>query len=153
MQVRWTYCRSPHQSCHHNHCRNHTASGQGRSGCSCSGTDKVHMFAHLGLNKNIISIYGVSLTDRNNVSIVAKGSYECVGDSKTYHTAFFFGFIWAISTVIFTVTFPACGDAPSRVLTPELIHSASHLSCRAKHQKVTQQRLPHTGDTETSSVF
>lgn len=42
-----TYRTSPHRSCRRSRCRSRTASGPGRSGCSCSGTDKAHTFSHL----------------------------------------------------------------------------------------------------------
>lgn len=38
-------CSSPRQSCPRSRCRNRTASGLARSGCSCSGTGRAHRCA------------------------------------------------------------------------------------------------------------
>lgn len=42
-----TYRTSPHPSCLRSRCRSRTASGPGRNGCSCSGTDMAHTSSHL----------------------------------------------------------------------------------------------------------
>lgn len=42
-----TYCSSPRLNCPHSRCRNRTASGLARNGCSCSGTGRAHRYARL----------------------------------------------------------------------------------------------------------
>lgn len=129
---RTTYRTSPHPSCRRSRCRSRTASGPGRSGCSCSGTDKARMFSRLDASKKTKEKKKLS-AEFTGLNTFKKNKRQA--DRKIMPTALLLGLIRAIATVVLAVTLPACRDAATRVLTAELVHTTRHLSCTGRGEE------------------